>query len=108
MKPARLIAVLFMVCVLFVMVAVPFMILGGLSAGVSEMMGHEFKGEPVKAGLTKLDDSYKNVTVSGPVELTWTPAKESSYDITGPESLIKHMRVKASGDDLEFNVHSFF
>ncbi len=103
-KPARLIAILFMVSVLAVMLAVPFFAMSGFRGAMRDMTTVRVDdGDPVNEGTNLLDDTYGKVTVSGQLDLKWIRAEKSKFEVHGPAELVSRTRVRKSGDSIQFS-----
>lgn len=96
MKPARLIAILFMISVLGVLVAVPVMCTSAFVHAVSSgdaiefSSEAEFEGDPVQLGVNKLDGACKKIIQQGPIDVVWVRDSKNYFEAEGDSQYLKH------------------
>ena len=109
MKPARLIAILFMVAVLGAVIAFPVLLGSAFSKSVREMdndiqWGTSLKGDPVKVGQNDLAGVYTHINQAGPIDVEWKLAAKPSFTVSGPSEAIEHVRYRLEGENLRFGM----
>lgn len=105
MSPKRFIALLFMVTVLLGMFGIVAAVIGG-GIGLTQV-AREFRddfadGEQVQSGRTDLHEPYKELSISGPINLVWKKDKAAYYEASGDKELMSRLETKFENGVLQF------
>lgn len=109
MSPKRFIAVLFMGTVLVGMFGFVALIIGGGMHfarhidSLDSMDDQEMRGgDPVQSGRVSLEETYKGISIAGPLNLVWHKDAKVAYEVTGPADLLKRVKTKTENGSLKF------